>query len=68
MRYQLAWFIATVNYMATVTVLNGLMESNPPNFQRRGCFCVGLENFQLLLTAGTIAVARLKSSGRNTGK
>ena len=54
--------------MATVTVLNGLMESNPANFQRRGCLGVGLQNFQLLLTVYTIAVARLKSSGRNIGK
>ena len=68
MRYQLAGFIATVNGMATVTVLNGLMESNPPNFQRRGCLGVGPQNFQLLLTVYTIAVARLKFGGRNIGK
>jgi hypothetical protein len=42
MRYQLAGFIATVNCMATVTVLNGLMEPNPANLQRRGCLAVGL--------------------------
>jgi len=68
MRYQLAGFIAAVNCMATVTVLNGLMESNPANLQRRGCLGVGFQNFQLLLTVYTIAVVRLKSSGRNIGK
>ena len=68
MRYQLAGFTATVNGMATVTVLNGLMESNPANLQRRGGLAVGLKNFQLLLTVDTMALARLKSSRRNTGK
>jgi hypothetical protein len=68
MRYQLSWLIRTVNLMATITVLDCLMDSKQPNLQRCCFLCMGFQHFELYFTSAAPAVAVGKPDSWNLRK